>query len=42
MKRLLDRLGDLLALLLVLALPLALACLCGALDWQAATSGPNF
>ena len=42
MKRFLDRLGDLLALLLVLALPLALAILCGTLDYQAATSGPNF
>lgn len=42
MKRFLNRAGELLALLVVAAGFLALACLCGTLDFQAVTSGPNF
>ena len=37
-----NKLLDLLALLVVAAAFLALAFLCGTLDFQAVTSGPNF
>lgn len=42
MKRFTDKLLELLALLLVLLVPVGLALLAGTLDFQAATSGPNF
>lgn len=42
MKRFKETLEGLLALLVALLIPIILAVLCGTLDFQAATSGPNF
>lgn len=42
MKRLKETAEGLLALFVALLIPIVLAILCGTLDFQAATSGPNF